>query len=164
MSVTYTDAREFFLATRRAAQDIETATRQLDRMRAAEGVRAQGYEPGVAHTRADVNGTGATIARIDWEGRMRERLESDYALVESAMSVIYGDEETGLGGVAALMGGAVADVLMWRCCRARDWRWIAAMLDRSESWCRESAAAAMDVCDAYGIDAMRRGLGIACEQ
>lgn len=163
MPVTYADAREFFAACRRAAQDIDSATRQLERMRAAEGVRGQSYQPGVGGTRADVNGTGATIARIDWEGRMRERLEGDYALVESAMGVIYGDESTGLGGVAALMGGAVADVLMWRCCKARDWRWIAAMLDRSESWCRDSAAAAMDVCDAYGIEAMRRGLGIACQ-
>lgn len=163
MPVSYTDAREFFEAARRAAQDIESASRQLERMRAAEGVRAQGYQPGVSGTRSDVNGTAATVARIDWEGRMEARLAEDAALVECAMGVVYGDPSTGLGGVAALMGGPVADVMMWRYCRAQDWRWIAAMLDRSESWCRESAAAAMDVCDAYGIEAMRRGLGIACE-
>lgn len=156
----YRDAREFFEAARCAAQDMESASRQLERLRASEGLRAQGYGQGFGR-RADADGMGATVARIDWEGRMRERLREDSALVESALGVAYGSD--GRGGIRAVLGGGPADVVAYRYCRAMDWQGVAMLVGRSVSWCRKSADAAMDVCDAYGMLGMLAGEGIACE-
>lgn len=95
----YADAREFFEAVRDAARDADRISRRLAAMEASEGVRAQGYEPSVSHSRADVNGTARTVARMDYERRVSKRREADYALIDKACSVIYGDEQTGLGGI-----------------------------------------------------------------
>ncbi len=158
----YAGAADFFAAARRAALDAERLRRQLERMEAREGVRAQGYEAQGRGTRADVNGTDATVSRMDWEGRARERVREDYALIDAASAVVYGDSQDGLGGIDALMGPAVADAVWWRFCGAAQWREVAQRVEMSERWCREQVAAAMDVCDAYGMEAMRRGLGVAC--
>ena len=158
----YDSAADFFGAVRSAAMDAERLGRQLARMEAREGVRAQGYEAQGRGTRSDVNGTAQTVARMDWESRVAERREADYALIDSACSVIYGDAQAGMGGVSALMGTATADAMWWRFCGAASWREVSQRVEMSERWCREQVAAAMDVCDAYGMEAMCRGLGVAC--
>lgn len=158
----YTCARDFFDAVRSAAVDAERLSRQLARMEVREGVRAQGYDAQGRGTRSDPNGTAATVSRMDWESRVAERRDGDYRLIDSACLVIYGDGQTGMGGVSALMGAATADAIWWRFCGAASWREVAQKVEMSERWCREQVAAAMDVCDAYGMEAMRRGLGVAC--
>lgn len=160
--VEYADARDFFDAVRRAAVDAERIGRRLERMAAREGVRAQGYEAQGRGTRSDVNGTDATVGRMDWEGRIAARREQDYALIDSACAVIYGNDQTGMGGIASLLGSAAADAVWWRFCGAAQWREVAQRVEMSERWCRDQVAAAMDVCDAYGMEAMRCGLGVAC--
>lgn len=158
----YARAADFFDAVRRAALDAERVTRRLAQMEAREGVRAQSYEAQGRGTRSDVNGTDATVGRMDWEGRIAARREQDYALIDSACAVIYGNDQTGMGGIASLLGSAAADAVWWRFCGAAQWREVAQRVEMSERWCREQVAAAMDVCDAYGMEAMRRGLGVAC--
>ena len=158
----YADAREFFCAVRRAAADADRISRELARMEAAEGVRAQSYSGGGHGTRADANGTAATIARMDYERRVSKRREEDYALVDSACDVIYGSGQTGMGGIDALLGSAVADMVWWRFCAGASWSEVAGHCELSVRRCQELVDMAMDTCNAYGIEAMRRGLGTAC--
>lgn len=160
--VEYADAREFFCAVRRAAADADRISRELARMEAAEGVRAQSYSGGGHGTRADANGTAATIARMDYERRVSKRREEDYALVDSACDVIYGSGQTGMGGIDALLGSAVADMVWWRFCACASWSEVAGHCELSVRRCQELVDMAMDTCDAYGVSAMRRGLGAAC--
>lgn len=161
--VEFADAREFFCAVRRAAADADRISRELARMEAAEGVRAQGYESVGRGSRADVNGRGATIARMDYERRVSKRREEDYALVDFACDVIYGSGQTGMGGIDALLGSAVADMVWWRFCACASWSEVAGHCELSVRRCQELVDAAMDTCDAYGVPAMREGLGRACE-
>lgn len=160
--VEFVDAREFFAAVRAASEDIRRTSAAIERMRAREGVRAQGYSPATSGGGCDANRTDPLVSRMDYERRVSARVEAERRLVAAAECVIYGDQ-AGLGGVSALLGTAVADAMWWRYCSAEDWRCVADMTSRSESWCRQAVESALDVCDAYGIDAMRRGLGLACE-
>lgn len=160
--IVFACAADYFGAVRAAAIDAERIGRRLERMEAREGVRAQGYEAQGRGTRSDVNGTDATVGRMDWEGRIAARREQDYALIDSACSVVYGDGQTGMGGIEALLGSRVADAVWWRFCGAASWREVAQVTEMSERWCQDQVAAALDVCDAYGMEAMLRGLGVAC--
>lgn len=161
--VEYADARQFFGAVRRASADADRISRELERMEAAEGVRAQSYSGGGHGSCADVNGRGATIARMDYERRVSKRREEDYALVDGACDVIYGSGQTGMGGIDALLGSAVADMVWWRFCACASWSEVAAHCELSVRRCQELVDMAMDTCDAYGVSAMREGLGKACE-
>lgn len=155
----YRSARDFFEAVRCAAGEARRTECQIERMRASEGVRAQGYGPMGRGTRRDPNGTGATDARIDYEGRMRRRLEEDRALVAEARAVLYGPD--GRGGVARLLGSAAADAMWWRYCAAESWAVVASMSCAAEKTARRRCEAALDVVDAVGFDDVKLGKGIA---
>lgn len=83
MACGYSDAREFFEAVREASAEAERARAALMRMEAREGVRAQGYEAR-GRSGGGADRTEATDARMDYEERMRRRLEEDYALIDLA--------------------------------------------------------------------------------
>lgn len=159
----YADAREFFSAVREASRDADRISARLREMEESEGVRAQGYDAQGKGSRADVNGTGRVNARIDYERRVARRREADYALIDRACSVIYGDDQTGMGGVDALMGSAAADVMWWRFCAAATWPEVCRECGVKDKWARYTVDAALDVCDAYGMWAMTKGLGAAQE-
>jgi hypothetical protein len=155
----YATARDLFDATRDASIDADRIARTLRRMGSREGVRAQSYEP---HGRRGSIGDAmqATDARIDYERRVRERQRSDYALIDIACDVLYGHDQV-TGGLAVLMGAAYADCLWWRYCAAATWGDTARGCGMSERWCRDAIAPAMDTMDAYGLERVSRGLGLA---
>ena len=126
MACGYSDAREFFEAVREASAEAERARAALMRMEAREGVRAQGYEAR-GRSGGGADRTEATDARMDYEERMRRRLDEDYALIDLACRVLYG-EESGRGGLDALMGSAVADAISFRYVDARPWGEVAALM------------------------------------
>lgn len=136
----YSSAEDFFEGVREASLEAERTRLALMRMEAREGVRAQGYE---AQGRSGYlsDRTAATDARMDYEGRMRGRLEEDYALIDLACRVLYG-EESGKGGVDALMGSAVADAISFRYVDARPWGEVAALVGYSGA----SAKSLRDLC------------------
>lgn len=163
MPVSYADylrARDFFDAVRDAAQDADRIAHALERMAAAEGVRAQGYE-----VRGRSGGTSdamrRTDERIDWEERYRRRRDEDYQFIDLACDVIYGGQDQVSGGVGALLGPAYADCLWWRYCAAAPWPEVARGCDRSERWCRDAVRVALDVVDGYGLAQVAAGLGVA---
>nr|DAZ19098.1 MAG TPA: Protein of unknown function (DUF1492) [Caudoviricetes sp.] len=152
-------ARDLFEATRDAARDADRISRSIDRMRARESVRAQGYRPRVSGgSRSDA--MSATDARVDYEERVRRRRDADYALIGYATGVVYGAGPCA-GGVASLLSPAHADVLWWRFCNAATWEETADACGMSEKWCRESVTLSLDQVDAYGPDRVRAGLGLA---
>lgn len=159
----YADARELFCAVRDAAREAERVRRSIERMEAAEGVRAQGYEPATSHSRTDANGMARTDARIDYEALTARRVEEDYQLVDTACRAIYGEGEDGRGGVCALMGTAVADCMWWRFCAAASWAEVAAACGYSKSQARRLVAQGLDAVDFFGWANLMGGEGAATE-
>lgn len=154
-------ARDFFASVREAARDADRISRTIARMESREGVHGQSYSPAVHG--GDHDARAATDARMDYERRVHRRREDDYALIDRACAVIYGADQTGHGGVSALMGPAYADVLWWRFCAAETWKAVAAGTGMSVRWCQCAADAALDQIDSYGMGRMLDGKGMADE-
>lgn len=154
----YSCARDLLEAARDAAREAERTRRVLSGMEGREGVRAQSYEPhGRSGHRTDV--MAAVDERLDYEERMRRRVNEDYALVDLACNVIYGRDDQMTGGVCALLGSAYADALWWRYCAGATWADVARGCRMSERWCRRAVETALETIDAFGMRrvAERRG-------
>ena len=158
----YASAEDFFEAVRHASREAERTRLTLLQMEAREGVRAQSYEPRVS-IGGERDHMAHTDSRIDYESRMAERIEADYALIDMACQVLYG-RESGKGGVDALMGSAVADCISFRYVDARPWSEVAALMGYSR-WSRRSLR---DMCqqgfnaiDFFGWDNVLDGCGTA---
>lgn len=161
------DAREFFGWVRRCAKEAERTRRTLERMESAEGVRGASLTPSVSHSREDVNGTARTVARMDYEERMRSRLDECYRALDRACDIIYGSPERGheRGGVDALLGSAVADCMWWRFCAAADWDEVAANAGYSKSQARRLVDVGLDGCDFFGEEVLKvTGVGKATDE
>lgn len=158
----YRDARDFFEAVREASREAERTRLTLLRMEAREGARAQTYAERVS-VGGERDRMAQTDARMDYEERMRERIEEDYALIDLACKVLYG-EDSGKGGVDALMGSAVADCLSFRYVDARPWPEVAALLGYSR-WSvnslRDLCQQGFDAVDALGWEHVIDGVGDA---
>ena len=138
---------------------MERTERQIARMEAAEGLHGQSYEPSVQGARSDVNRTAATDVRIDFEDRIRRRLEEDYTLIERGCFACYGEDNR--GGVDKLLGSATADALWWRYCAGESWVKTSAMVSASAATCRRWCEAAFDLVDSIGESAAISGIGSA---
>lgn len=136
----YSDARDFFETVRDASREAERTRLTLLQMEAREGVRAQTYAERVS-VGGERDKMAATDSRIDYEARMAERIEADYALLDMACQVLYG-RESGKGGLDALMGSAVADCISFRYVDARPWGEVARLLGYS----RWSVRSLRDMC------------------
>lgn len=155
----YQRASDLFHAARDAAIDIERTSRTIASLQSKEGVRAQGYGPSGRGGVSDP--MRATDVRVDYEERVRSRREENYALIDLACAVIYGSDQSGSGGVDAMLGPRYADTLWWRYCAAATWAEVAEGTGMSERWCRDAERVAFDEIDAYGILRMAEGNGLA---
>lgn len=152
-------AKDFFDSVRDASIDYERTRKVIERMKTSEGVNAQSYTERVNATSTDVNRTCKIDARMDYESRVRQRMEDDLALIDMASNVIYGAGS--FGGIAALLGSAYADAMWWRFCAGGSWQETSAGSGMSERWCQEAVCTAIDQVDAYGMVRVVQGLGIA---
>lgn len=155
----YRDAREFFETVREASKEAERTRLTLLQMEAREGARAQTYAERVS-VGGERDRMAQTDARMDYEERMRERIEEDYALIDLACRVLYG-EESGKGGLDALMGSAVADCMSFRYVDARPWEEVAALTGYSAKQCQRLCAVGLDACDFFGWANLVGGVGDA---
>ena len=114
------NARDFFESVRDAALEETRTVRQIERMRLREGVRGASLAPSGGGPK-DVNGLSATNARMDYEAMMSRRLKEDRELIDKARAVLYGAGEP--GGVAVLLGSAVADAVASATSHARAGAW-----------------------------------------
>ncbi len=158
----YRDAEDFFRAVRDASREAERTRLTLMQMESREGVRAQGYEPRVS-VGGERDRMAHTDSRIDYEARMAERIEADYALLDLACRVLYG-KESGKGGVDRLMGSAVADCISFRYVDARPWSEVAALMGYSR-WSvnslRDMCQRGFDAIDSLGWERAIEGMGDA---
>ena len=158
----YRDAEDFFCAVRDASREAERTRLTLMQMEAREDVRAQGYEPRVS-VGGERDRMAHTDSRIDYEARMAERIEEDYALLDLACKVLYG-EQSGKGGVDRLMGSAVADCISFRYVDARPWPEVAALMGYSR-WSvnslRDMCQRGFDAIDSLGWERAIEGMGDA---
>lgn len=158
----YSNARDFFEAVREASREAERTRLTLLQMEAREGARAQTYAERVA-VGGERDRMAQIDARMDYEERMRERIEQDYRLLDMACAVLYG-RESGKGGLDALMGSAVADCLSFRYVDARPWEEVAALMGYSR-WSRRSlrdlCQQGFDAIDFFGWDNVLGGVGDA---
>lgn len=152
----YQSARDFFESVRVAAQELERTERQIQRMRLAEGVRAQRYEA-AGSGGGDVHGMGATDARMDFEGRMRRRMEEDRDIVSKGLLVCYG-EGSG-GGICSVLGSQCADSIYWRYCTGASWARAAEMVSASPKTVQRWCETAMDTVDGLGAGNVVSGRG-----
>ena len=149
-------AREFFLSVYASAEEVGRTRRTLARMRSHEGLRG-GIATG-SSSGSHADSMRPTDERMDFEERMRARLETDRAIIDEATAIIYGSK-AGTGGVAALLGTATADTLWWRYCMAKGWHEVSWQVERSESWCRTHVGLAFDLIDSLGAGAVKAGDG-----
>ena len=158
----YSNARDFFESVREASREAERTRLTLLRMEAREGARAQTYAERVS-VGGERDRMAQTDARMDYEERMRERVEEDYQLLDMACQVLYG-RESGKGGVDALMGSAVADCISFRYVDARPWSEVASLLGYSR-WSRRSlrdlCQQGFDAIDFFGWENVLGGTGSA---
>ena len=155
----YQSARDLFEAAREASRDAEYIRRRVERMKASEGVRGASLAPSVSGTKSDVSGTARVNARIDYEAATARRVEEDYALIDLACAVLYGDDSA--NGVAMLAGPRVADLLWHHYLDDEPWDDAAEAVGMSRATAFREAAKAFDIIDSYGLEFARRGLGMA---
>ncbi|OUO32265.1 hypothetical protein [Olsenella sp. An293] len=153
----YRDARDFFAAVREASREAERTRLTLLQMEAREGARAQAYAERVS-VGGERDRMAQTDARIDYEERMRERIDEDYALLDLACRALYG-EDSGKGGLDVLMGSSVADCMSFRYVDARPWEEVAALTGYSAKQCQRLCAVGLDACDFFGWANLVGGAG-----
>lgn len=158
---TYKDAREFFEAARSATFEVAAFNDRVSRMKQTEGLRGAPLSGARGGSRGDVNGMARVDARIDLEAAERARIEEDRALISRAASVLFGLTQGGAGGVNALLGWREARIMDLYYLEGWSWRQVANAMDLSEDWCRTLRNVSLDVCDAYGIDAVIAARGMA---
>ncbi|WP_307739013.1 hypothetical protein, partial [uncultured Parolsenella sp.] len=154
-----TTARDLFEAVREASRDAEYIKRRLERMESGEGVRAASLARSSSGSRADVNGTARVDARIDYEARVTRRQEENYALLDLACAILYGDDAR--GGLAALLSTRAADLLWHHYLCDESWESSAAAVGCNVRTAYREADKALDLLDMYGIDLVRSGRGAA---
>ena len=88
----YASAEDFFEAVRHASREAERTRLTLLQMEAREGARAQTYAERVS-VGGERDRMAQTDARMDYEGRMRERIEADLALLVPALDAAAGGDD-----------------------------------------------------------------------
>jgi hypothetical protein len=152
-------AREFFESAREAARDAERIARQLDGMEArALSLGGGGFEPRVRST-PDPDRIGRDVsAKVDNEAILRERRESDRALIDAARAVLYGPDNR--SGLYALVGWP-ADAIWHHYLGLRTWEDTADLMGYSTRHVQTCVATALDVADANGQMWTELGEGMA---
>ena len=152
-------AREFFQSVREASRDAERCRSALEALeRRALSVSGPALGGRVSGTKADA--MAARVASlVDREAKLHARIESDYALLDEANRVLYGD--TLRDGLASLVPPWWADVLSLYYCDGMTWAEVGAVLGYSERHVQNAKAAAFDVLDAHGFCSSVAGRGLA---
>ncbi len=155
----YQSARELFEAAREASRDAERIRSQLLAMEGrALSLGGGGFDPRVSSSH-DPDRMGREIsALVDRERELRRRQEEDYALLDLACAVLYGDDND--AGLDKLVPeGWWADVLWWRYLDGATWEEVGRAVGYSPRRCFDIAQAALDIVDANGLARTRQGLG-----
>ena len=162
MGAAYPNARSFFEAAREASIDAEKCQRQLDSMEEASTAPARPtLGPHVMGGGGTADLIGAIVAStLDSKERLEQRIEDDFALIDAANRVLYGEDGI-RDGLASIVPAWWADVLWWRYLAPSTWEQVGAALGISGRRAFDVASAALETCDANGMLATVRGVGMA---
>ncbi len=143
----FTKARDFFEAVSKASADVDAVRRVL------AGYEAAAYSVGggdIAQDRVSGGSSGrmerGVIAMIDAEQRLKDRLESDYLMLDAAHTILYG-----ANGLASLCPSWWADVLDLRYCGCHTWSSVAHAVDRSAARCLQVQRSAFEAIDRHDL-------------
>lgn len=153
-------ARAFFESVAEASRDATRCQSIIAAMeQRALKVRGPSFGGRVrAGGRADAMAEGVA-SLVDRERVLHARIERDYALLDVASRILYGD---GLhDGLASIAPPWWADVVSLRCCDGMTMREVGEIVGYSERHCYNAMNAAFDVLDAHGLVASVAGQGFA---
>lgn len=126
-------AKEYFEGVRALVLKTDGAREMLERMKAREGAKTQHY--------CERAGTGdaadpmdSVASRIDFEGKLRQRIDDAEGAMDEACIVLYGAD--GRGGLAKLKGTRYADAICMYYCNAQTWAETADIMQCTDKWCR----------------------------
>ena len=148
----YATASELFEAARDAAQQNESMRRRIERMELAEMGTGQG-EPIAKGFIADK--MARVDSRLDLEEEFARAIEENWALIDEATNVLYGED--GRTGLALALGIAYADAIWWRYLAAAKWSDVAQACGATDRTCQTRVQVGLDFIDANGIEATRAG-------
>lgn len=101
-------AKEYFEGIRAEVVKTDKAREMLERMKAREGAKAQSYQTGGSG--GDVSDPMESVSqRIDFEGKLRQRIADAEGTLDEACEVLYGSD--GRGGLARMKGAHYADAM-----------------------------------------------------
>ena len=128
-------AKEYFEGIRAEVVKTDKAREMLERMKAREG--------------GDVTDPMESVSqRIDFEGKLRQRIADAEGTLDEACEVLYGSD--GRGGLAKLKGTHYADAICMYYCQAETWGEIAEIMQCSQKWCRKLCEVGFEFIDCVG--------------
>lgn len=153
------EAREFLESVREAQRGIDRMISILDSMAARERVRTQRFDAigGGSKSGGNRSFADATIARVDYEKRMKDDIGRLRDTVETGRDLCAGVRS------ANPLHRIWGDVLELRYCEDMKWGAVSRALELSESAAHKAHDAAIEWIDHVGIAAAMEGCGNAAE-
>ena len=128
-------AQSFFESAREASRDAERCRRQLQAMEARMHALGGGGAGERVRSTPDPHRMSARVdAYVDREAALARRMDGDYALIDAACSVLYGDESA--PGLDSEASPVWADVLWWRYLDDATWRAVGSAVAYSPTQCQ----------------------------
>jgi hypothetical protein len=143
---------DYLIRARDASRDAERCRRQLEQLESqALSIGGGGFEPRTRSTPDPKRMEKRVDRLVDREKALEARMDEDYAIVDRATSMIYGDSQDGHGGVSDGLGPEYADVLWWRYLDDAKWAKVADVMGYAKCTCQQMCTRALDWMDAtYG--------------
>lgn len=144
---------EIFEAARDAVRENASIRRRLERMAAAETRSGQGSAVRAGFI---ADRMAATDARVDFESATAKREAENWALVDAATFLLYGEDMA--HGLAQALGLQYADAIWWRYLADSKWQTVADRCGCSVRTAQTRVQVGMDYIDSNGIDDTRAGV------
>jgi hypothetical protein len=143
---------DYLIKARDASRDAERCRRQLEQLESqALSIGGGGFEPRTRSTPDPKRMEKRVDRLVDREKALEARMDENYAIVDRATSMIYGDSQDGDGGVSVGLGPEYADVLWWRYLDDAKWAKVADVMGYAKCTCQSMCTRALDWMDAtYG--------------
>lgn len=150
-------AKEFFETAREAARDAERCRSQLVALEARSLSLGGGQQGSRVRSTPDPHRMQrAVVAYVDREESLGRRMDADYATIDMACLVLYGDGER--EGLDVARSPVEADALWWRYLDDATWATVGRAVGYSPSQCQTICSRALSWIDEtrFAADVRRR--------
>ena len=143
-------AKALFESARAASEEARDIKDYLDTLEAAATkARTQRYEPGASPSYGDRIG-GSVCGMVDSEARLRRKTEANYALIDFARLVLYGDQD-GLLGLDKRLGTREANAIWHRYLGNETWNVVGKHIGKSNMTALRYVRNGLAAIDSQGI-------------